>query len=56
VGFEQLAPLGDLYVTWTGGDREVRLDPPGAREGDRPEPDGTGPGGTATESDEEDYL
>ena len=34
VGFEQLTPLGDLYVTWTGGDREVRLDPPGAREGD----------------------
>jgi segregation and condensation protein A len=30
VAFEQLTPLGDLYVTWTGGDREVVLSPPGA--------------------------
>jgi segregation and condensation protein A len=28
--FEQLTPLGDLYVTWTGGDHEVVLSPPGA--------------------------
>ena len=28
VAFEQMAPLGDLYVTWTGGDREVVLAPP----------------------------
>jgi segregation and condensation protein A len=30
VTFEQVAPLGELYVSWTGGDREVVLDPPGA--------------------------
>jgi segregation and condensation protein A len=30
VTFEQVLPLGDLYVTWTGGDREVVLAPPGA--------------------------
>jgi len=28
--FEQVAPLGDLYVTWSGADREVVLSPPGA--------------------------
>jgi segregation and condensation protein A len=47
VGFEQLTPLGELYVTWTGGDREVLLDPPGARPGD--------PASTS-EPDEEDYT
>ena len=51
VGFEQLTPLGDLYVTWTGGDREVLLDPPGARQGDPAALDDT-----ATETDEEDYT
>jgi segregation and condensation protein A len=30
VTFEQVAPLGELYVSWTGGGREVVLDPPGA--------------------------
>jgi segregation and condensation protein A len=35
VSFEQVSPLGELYVTWTGGDREIRLDPPGARAGDQ---------------------
>src|SRR6202167_2535100 len=30
VAFEQVAALGELYVTWTGGDREVALAPPGA--------------------------
>jgi segregation and condensation protein A len=30
VTFEQLTPLGDLYVTWTGGMREVVLSPPEA--------------------------
>jgi len=30
VAFEQVAPLGELYVTWTGGDREVALAAPGA--------------------------
>src|ERR1700743_3792764 len=30
VAFEQVSPLGELYVTWTGGDREVMLAPPGA--------------------------
>ena len=53
MGFEQLTPLGDLYVTWTGGDREVRLDPPGARKGDAVP---AALGDTTTESEEEDYL
>jgi segregation and condensation protein A len=30
VAFEQVTALGELYVSWTGGDREVVLDPPGA--------------------------
>jgi segregation and condensation protein A len=30
VAFEQVTPLGELYVTWTGGDREVALAAPGA--------------------------
>lgn len=30
VAFEQLTPLGELYVSWTGGDREVAASPPGA--------------------------
>ena len=30
VSFEQVTPLGDLYVRWTGADREVELSPPGA--------------------------
>jgi segregation and condensation protein A len=30
VAFEQVAPLGELYVTWTGGDRDVALAAPGA--------------------------
>jgi segregation and condensation protein A len=30
VTFDQVLPLGDLYVTWTGGSREVVLAPPGA--------------------------
>ena len=47
VAFEQLAPLGDLYVTWTGGGRQFQLAPPGARGGEA---------GPATESEEEDYL
>ena len=47
VAFEQVAPLGELYVTWTGGDREVGLAPPGARPGDP---------ASATETEEEDYI
>ena len=47
VAFEQLAPLGDLYVTWTGGGRQFQLAPPGARGGEA---------GPATENEEEDYL
>ena len=47
MAFEQVSPLGDLYVTWTGGDREVRLAPPGARPGDP---------ASATETEEEDYI
>jgi segregation and condensation protein A len=47
VAFDQVSPLGDLYVTWTGGDREVQLAAPGARGGDAV---------PVTESEEEDYL
>jgi segregation and condensation protein A len=47
VSFEQLSPLGDLYVTWTGGDREIRLAAPGSQAGD------IAPGELATE--DEDY-
>jgi segregation and condensation protein A len=43
VAFEQVSPLGELYVTWTGGDRDIPLAPPG----DDPQ---------ATETQEEDYL
>ena len=46
VAFEQVLPLGELYVTWTGGDREVLLAPPGA----------TGDAAQATDTQEEDYL
>jgi hypothetical protein len=49
VGFEQVAPLGDLYVTWTGGDRVVELAPPGAR----PDAAASAP---ASETEEEDYI
>lgn len=31
IAFEQVVALGELYVTWTGGDREVTLAPPGTR-------------------------
>ena len=30
VTFDQVLPLGELYVSWTGGDREVVLSPPAA--------------------------
>ena len=47
VGFEQVSPLGELYVTWTGGDRDVLLAPPGA----------AGDAAQATDTqEEEDYL
>jgi segregation and condensation protein A len=46
IAFEQAEALGDLYVTWTGGEREVLLAAPGARGGDAV---------TAAESEEEDY-
>jgi segregation and condensation protein A len=66
VSFEQVSPLGDLYVTWTAGDREVGLAPPGARREGEGE-DGLGEGadggaggngdadtdGETTESDED---
>ena len=45
VSFEQVSPLGELYVTWTGGDREILLAPPGAG----------GDAAPATETREEDY-
>jgi segregation and condensation protein A len=45
VMFEQILPLGELYVTWTGGDRTVVLAPPGAGSVDE-----------ATESEDEDYT
>jgi segregation and condensation protein A len=47
VAFEQLAPLGDLYVTWTGGGRQFQLVPPGTRRAEA---------GPATENEEEDYV
>jgi len=46
VAFEQVLPLGELYVTWTGGDRDVLLAPP----------DAGGDAAQATETQEEDYL
>jgi segregation and condensation protein A len=46
IAFEQLEALGDLYVTWTGGEREVLLAAPGARGGEAV---------TAAESEAEDY-
>jgi segregation and condensation protein A len=46
VAFEQVSPLGELYVTWTGGDRDILLAPPGA----------SGDAAQATETQEEDYL
>jgi len=46
VAFEQVSPLGELYVTWTGGDREVLLAPPGP----------AGDAAQATDTQEEDYL
>jgi len=36
VSFEQVTPLGDLYVRWTGADREVELSPPGADSANTP--------------------
>jgi segregation and condensation protein A len=45
VSFEQVSPLGDLYVTWTAGDREVGLAPPGAR------PEGEGEDGLGEGAD-----
>jgi segregation and condensation protein A len=46
VAFEQVLPLGELYVTWTGGDRDILLAPPGA----------DGDAAQATDTQEEDYL
>jgi segregation and condensation protein A len=46
VAFEQVLPLGELDATWTGGDREVLLAPPGVAD------DAT----QATDTQEEDYL
>jgi segregation and condensation protein A len=48
VAFEQISPLGELYVTWTGGEREIQLAPPGAQRGDEAPP--------AEPDEEEDYL
>jgi segregation and condensation protein A len=45
VTFEQVTALGELYVTWIGGDREVAPAPP----------DGNG-ALAPTESEEEDYT
>ncbi|HET6190409.1 MAG TPA: segregation/condensation protein A, partial [Trebonia sp.] len=45
VAFDQVTPLGELYVTWTGGDREMAPAPP----------DGSG-APVPTESEEEDYT
>ena len=53
MAFEQVAPLGDLYVSWTGGDREVLLAAPGARGGDPAIGQRTA---KATATSEEDYT
>jgi segregation and condensation protein A len=45
VAFEQVTALGELYVSWTGGDREVVLAPPE-----------TGSVTGTTESEDEDYV
>jgi segregation and condensation protein A len=45
IAFEQVAPLGELYVSWTGGDRSVLLAPPGAVGGE-----------ATTETGDEDYT
>jgi len=50
VAFEQVLPLGELYVTWTGGDREVLLTPPGMTG------DAVRATDTQEEQEEEDYL
>jgi segregation and condensation protein A len=58
VAFEQVTPLGELYVSWTGGDREVVLAPPGAARDDGDEDDrddGDTDEGDTMES-EEDYT
>ena len=49
VAFEQVLPLGELYVTWTGGDRDILLAPPGAGRDDAQATD-------TPEEEEEDYL
>jgi len=41
VAFEQVSPLGELYVSWTGGDRAVPLAPPGRSGGDAAQPNGS---------------
>ena len=61
VSFEQVAALGDLYVSWTGGDREVVLAPPGAgRDDGGGTAGGAGDGGDSGDGDateiEEDYT
>src|ERR1700678_696108 len=50
VAFEQVSPLGDLYVSWTGGGREVLLAARGARGGDPATPSDSDP------ESEEDYT
>jgi segregation and condensation protein A len=52
VSFEQVAALGDLYVSWTGGDREVVLAPPGAGRDDGDGDDGDGTAGGAGDDGE----
>jgi len=49
ITFEQVAPLGELYVSWTGGDREVRLAAPNSVGGDVT-------GGVNPETGDEDYT
>ena len=56
VAFEQVMPLGELYVSWTGGDREVMLAPPGAVRGDGDDRDDGDTGEGDTMEGEEDYT
>jgi segregation and condensation protein A len=47
VAFEQISPLGELYVSWTGGDRAVPLVPSGSSSG----ASGDVPGANESEED-----
>jgi segregation and condensation protein A len=55
VAFEQVSPLGELYVSWAGGDRVVPLAPPGGSPGGR-SGDSSTDNATPENGSEEDYT